>query len=226
MPKALLTMLAVLLLAMPAAASAAPTATFTPREEIPGEEESPEPSFLEVTGDDGANNLTLSVSGDTATIADTSGVPPGDGCTPVDATHVTCPKPDTTSVETKGGADHVTAAAVLQADVYAGPGADVIASAGQLNGDEGADLIGSNSPEGGQLLDGGPDNDRIFGNDGPDRLIGGPGSDQLAAGDGDDSLNGDDALSEGEDSDTLAAGPGTDTLNWSDRVASSSVNLS
>jgi Ca2+-binding RTX toxin-like protein len=225
MLKALLTVLAVLLL-LPAAASAASTAAFTPREVIPGEEESPEPSFLEVTGDAGVNNLTLTVSGNTATIADTSGVTAGDNCTSVDATHVTCPKPDTTFVDAGAGNDRVVAGAVLGADVDGGPGGDIIASAGQINGDDGADLIGMNSPEGGQLLDGGAGRDRIFGNDGPDRIFGGHEDDFLDAGSGNDRLNGDEASGGAFGSDTLIAGAGVDTLAWDGRTASVSVNLS
>jgi Ca2+-binding RTX toxin-like protein len=64
-------------------------------------------------------------------------------------------------------------------------------------------------------LDGGADNDQLFGDEGEDILIGGANDDLLFGGDGADTLSGgldDDELSGGEGNDTLFGDPGLDRL--------------
>src|SRR4051812_11630354 len=88
MIKATMALLA-LLLVIPASASAASTAKFSPRDYFNGREEEPDefdPSIIEVTGDGGVNTIALSLSGKTVTISDASGITAGARCKQLSAT--------------------------------------------------------------------------------------------------------------------------------------------
>jgi Ca2+-binding RTX toxin-like protein len=116
---------------------------------------------------------------------------------------------------------------LIQAEgkIDGGPGNDEIESYGYLRASAspfadvtkaggGRDQIsGCNSgrvcipPGNGELLKGGPKNDRIFAGDGPDRVRGNGGNDTLNGEAGNDSING------GSGSDVCNQGPGTGTLS-------------
>jgi Ca2+-binding RTX toxin-like protein len=227
MPKAMTTVFAVLLaLVLPAAASAASTASYTPRDFVngPDEPEDAEPSFIEVNGDGGVNTITLSVSGKKVTITDASGITRGSRCTQVSPTSVTCPKADSSFVYVMEGDDHVEAAPALHTEVEAGAGADAVTTSGEIRGGDGDDVLMVNGPND-RLVDGENGNDRLIGSDSDDRFIGGPGSDTLDGGGGDDSLDGDEPSIDSVEPDVIVGGAGRDTLNWSSRHVPVVVDL-
>jgi Ca2+-binding RTX toxin-like protein len=226
MLKTMVTAFALILLTVPASASAASTAKFVPRDLINGPEfpEDAEPSYIEVNGDAGINTIALTLSGANVTVTDASGITAGSRCTQVSPTSVTCPKPDTSYVYAMDGDDQVDAGPSLGTEVEGGSGADVISTAGAIRGGDGADLLTSNGGRG-QLIDGEAGNDRLVGSAGSESMIGGPGTDVLEGGGGDDRLDGDDPAISTYETDTLDGGPGRDTLSWFVREVPVVVNL-
>jgi Ca2+-binding RTX toxin-like protein len=144
---------------------------------------------------------------------------PGNHCSTVDATTVTC-------------AGTYASAKVNQVYVYDGDGADTVAVAvpsgvkttvtggagnDTLSGGDGTDTIlggdGDDSVAGGNgpdTLTGGGGADKLFGADGADSLSGGGGADTLYGSDGKDSLDG------GKSGDKLYGEAGDDTLHGRD----------
>jgi Ca2+-binding RTX toxin-like protein len=226
MLRATVTVFALMLLAVPASASAASTARFVPRDLINGPDfpGDAEPSYIEVNGDAGINTVALTVAGGRVTVTDASGVTAGSRCTQTTPTSVTCPRPDTSYVYAMDGEDRVEAQASLGTEVEGGAGADVITTSGPIRGGDGPDLLTSNAGRG-QLLDGEAGNDRLVGSEGGESMIGGPGTDALEGRGGDDQLDGDDPASETYETDALDGGPGRDTLSWFVRDVPVVVNL-
>lgn len=87
-----------------------------------------------------------------------------------------------------------------------------------LRGGAGRDTMGISSRGGGRL-EGGADNDELFGDDGPDELIGGSGADKLKAGGGDDLVDG------GTNGDVIDGDLGFDTVAYDDGTRAAGVEV-
>jgi Ca2+-binding RTX toxin-like protein len=215
------------MLVLAGSASAASTVTFTPRDYFNGQEEEPDefdPSFVEVTGDDGANVVALTLSGTVVTVGDTSGLTAGAGCTQVNATSATCPLGDASYVYAKGGDDRVGAQPALETEVEGDAGNDEITTAGPIRAGDGRDELTANG--GDPTLDGEAGDDTLTGGAGDETMFGGAGSDDLVGGAGNDRLDGDDPEATVFEKDSLDGGDGFDVLAWSSRRVAVQVDLS
>ncbi|QFR03215.1 calcium-binding protein [Streptomyces phaeolivaceus] len=120
-----------------------------------------------------ANNITVSLSGSTVFIQDTSDtLSAGIGCTLQTNGSVACP--------VNLGTDTVV--------VNAGDGNDIITKTGnvrgELKGESGNDVINGGPSPGSNILNGGTGNDTLNGGVTFDMLVGGPGADRLSGGGG------------------------------------------
>ncbi|MFM9588285.1 calcium-binding protein [Streptomyces scabiei] len=120
-----------------------------------------------------ANNITVSLSGSTVVIQDTSDtLTAGVGCSVQVNGSVACP--------VNLGSDTVV--------VNAGDGNDIITKTGNVRGDlrgeSGNDVVNGGPSPGSNILNGGPGNDTLNGGVTFDLLIGGTGADRLSGGGG------------------------------------------
>jgi Ca2+-binding RTX toxin-like protein len=172
--------------------------------------------MIRVTGDDGANNVTLGIDPNDPKaflISDASGIlePLPPGCVRLSQTSIRCPAFNNikfVQVDLEGSDDRFAV----------GPGSLPKSMILQVTGGPGADTIRGRDGPGFDNLYGDGGKDRIFGEGGNDRLTGGPGQDELDGGTGDDALygeEGEDILSGGDGfgQDYLDGGPDNDVLN-------------
>lgn len=223
---ALIACVALVTLLFAAPASAEIGVGYTPEQDL-GEDGIAE-SQLAIEADSTApeeDNVTVTVSEDSVTIADPGGViGGGQGCTQTNATSMTCPRPFLVGIRTYGGDDTVTVSPTLPAFVEAGTGADtVIVGFGRVFGEEGADVLTTNGEPGAeQVFDGqNPDNWDDYQDlaDGYSGIEGGPGNDQLTSGDEGEVLVGEqgtDTIDGGGGQDIITGNAGTDTLRGGD----------
>jgi Ca2+-binding RTX toxin-like protein len=175
------------------------------------------------------NTLTVSQSGDTFTVQDTTTpLTPLAGCSPVDANTATCTDPiigglflvlgdmnDTATI-----ADSVTAR--ITTTIYGYAGADTL-NGGQFTDDSlGADEVAD--PADIDTLNGRGGNDRLSAWEGNDVLDGGPGDDSLEPGPGNDTAVGGpgrdifDSSFAIDGSDSFNGGPGFDQFSYRERL--------
>ena len=162
------------------------------------------------------NNVTVSLSGGTFTVADRglASLPAGPGCSPTaDPQAVECDATGITQETVSLGEedDRFTNSADIRAVVNGGTGHDQLYGGpadDSLDGEAGIDLLDGRG--GADSLDGGPDTDTLNGGSGADSLAGGAGTDTLDGGDDDDSLMA------GLDADTMHGGAGIDIADSSD----------
>jgi Ca2+-binding RTX toxin-like protein len=224
--------LAAVMLATAMPASASSTAAFTPREEVGGGE-AVTAAYLTVTGDGGANAISIVPDGRRLRVSDSSGVVAGTGCSQVNATTADCGAADYTEVIAQGGDDTVTTDPGLAVVVTGAAGNDMIASGfGTITGDEGNDVLTMNAPAGSHAkffndarnLELEADLEAVAairGGDGDDRLTGGPDGESLDGDDGADTLAGgagDDSLTGWQGSDVLDGGDGDDSLDGDEAI--------
>ncbi|MBM2617131.1 hypothetical protein JIG36_16380 [Actinoplanes sp. LDG1-06] len=156
-----------------------------------------------VAGSGRANQVVITMTGNTMTVDDVFPIKAGAGCRTVqgDSTKVTCTP--------TGGRP------VIWSRTYLGDGNDTYVNnsvrGATVDGGAGNDRITSNATSDNIL--GGAGNDAIWGNGGNDRIDGGPGNDAISGGDYDDILfggSGNDRIYGGNGMDQLTGGPGND----------------
>jgi Ca2+-binding RTX toxin-like protein len=204
--------------ALSAPALAASTVSYSPRDKEDGEVIA---SDITIRGDDGVNNVTLTLSADEVLVADTSGLTAtaGGGCTQVSPTSASCPKPDFADVTLFGGNDVFSAPSSLIVGVEAGEGNDSITGrTGNVNtsDDEGRTYVfgekGDDTLFVSGYANGDEGDDMLAGGDGDDLLDGGFGSDTITGGAGDDELIGGDTPGDSPGKDDVAGEAGNDLL--------------
>jgi Ca2+-binding RTX toxin-like protein len=174
---------------------------------------------LAYTADPGeANDVRVSQASGVVSLADLGAtIRAGQGCTSVDAHHVTCQSPQSDAPLVSGSfdlgdlGDHMTldASVAFYPVVDGGGGDDVLdASAGPTS-----------------VLRGGEGDDHLTGGPGRDDLTGGAGSDTLEGGGGDDTLRGGDHGAAADASDVIDGGPGIDEADYSGRSGDVIVDL-
>jgi hypothetical protein len=180
MPRSLpVALAAALLLALPAAASAATTATRVG-------------NAITITGDDGPNVISVDSTGNFIMYRDTSGpyIVAGEGCYQESPSLINCGQggPGLTATVTLGAGDDTYDDRVARTDwpavtVDAGDGNDTV------NGSYGNDVLRGGA--GNDTLRGIAGNDQIDGGAGDDTIHGGADDDTIVGGPGRDSINGD-----------------------------------
>jgi Ca2+-binding RTX toxin-like protein len=140
-------------LALPQIASAATVSAVS--------DEGPPQAWRYVAGKGETNNLTITTTAGSATLHDTAGITPGDGCSAIDSQTVTC-NAASGSARLEDGNDRAVAKGPAPVTLYGGDGNDV------LTGGDGGDYLQGD-----------------FGND---SITGGKGGDQIAAKDGNDKV--------------------------------------
>ena len=182
------------------------------------------------------NSPTFTITAGSVAVADpTAPLTAGDGCTHVDAHHVTCVVPpeapadlhadlgdrdDSLGVTGAGsvwvmggdGNDTITATnASSLVTLYGAAGDDRL----QVDGGSSADLLGG---PGNDVLDSSSLHGQLKGEDGDDQLRGGPSNDDLDGGAGDDQLDGEggaDTFHGEPGADVVTGGLGIDTIGYS-----------
>jgi Ca2+-binding RTX toxin-like protein len=166
--------------------------------------------LLTVTGTAAADQITITDSGNSWTIAD--------GSWSITKTLAVT----SLSVNSGAGDDSITidSSVTCKTVLAGGAGNDtLIASSGltTLNGGVGDDsLVGGN---GGDSMNGSDGNDTLVGGTGNDKLYGGAGNDSLSGNDGNDFIQG------GLGNDTMDGGAGVNTLDYSDHTAKQGVTI-
>jgi Ca2+-binding RTX toxin-like protein len=197
-------LLALVALAAPSAASAAPLVI---ADNTGGGE-------IQASGRDAVNHhITVTFRDGAYLIADTQGVQSlQPSCTAVDSQTVSCARTGGTDVEIRTGTGNDVV-------VFQSMEANDVGEA--ITGDGSDGMIGSRN-HGGNQLRGGPGDDLIFGRDGGDALYGGPGADKLVGGIGKDYFaggSGNDRLraADGERDSRIFCGGGNDRAAF-DRI--------
>jgi Calpain family cysteine protease/RTX calcium-binding nonapeptide repeat (4 copies) len=162
--------------------------------------------LLTVTGTTGNDQITISQSGTSWTIANGS-----------DWSVTKTMKVTRLSVNAGNGDDTVTinSSVTVPATLLGGAGNDTITS-------NGTGTVSINGGAGNDSLTGGSSTDTLNGDIGDDTLVGGAGADLLIGGAGNDSLSGNggnDDLQGGLGNNTLSGGAGTDVLDFTDHTA-------
>jgi Ca2+-binding RTX toxin-like protein len=219
------------LLALPAGAFGASTAA------VSG-------NLVTITGDAGANAISLSLVGTTYTVNDTTGVTPGAGCTAVNANQATCDVTGVPAAEIVGGEGDDTIIGSAGPDrIHGGDGGDTIDGGGggdiinsghgapgfdDVTGGQGFDTLTYEDRTGPISVDLRPGRDIGRDDDGSvdavnaiERVEGGLASDVLVGGLGSDTLSG----GPGNAPDTLCGGLGKDTVDYSDKSSGVTVTL-